>query len=126
MSWMLRNWSALSKGTPAEWAIEPAVASLGRPYRWQHPLWGLSLFPDFALIQDKVVLEIDDQRHFTTRGKAKDVERTAKLVKAGWRVVRCTNEEALSDPYGAVDRMCEEAGLSYRTRAPSPEPPAGS
>lgn len=122
MSWHLKNWAALYKGTPSEWAIEPAIASLGRPYRWQHPLWGLSLFPDFVLHADRVVIEIDDERHFTAAGLIKDKARTAKLEQAGWAVVRCTNQDAVADPYGCVDRMMAAAGLTYRTRAPSPEP----
>ena len=122
MSFMLKNWAGLYGGTPSEWAIEPAIASLGRPYRWQHPLWALSVFPDFVLHADQLVIEVDDERHFTKRGLEKDKARTAKLEQAGWRVVRCTNAEAQSDPWGTVDRLMEEAGLSYRTRRPSPEP----
>lgn len=39
---MLRRWAALyADPTPAEQAIEPAIASMGVPYRFQHPLWAL-------------------------------------------------------------------------------------
>ncbi len=112
----LKRWAGhYSNPTPAEAAIEPAIASLGIPYRFQHPVWALGIFPDFVLLHERVVIEVDDRSH---RQKAKmraDAERTAKLNKLGWRVVRCSNEEALSEPHNTVDRMMAEAGLPYRT-----------
>lgn len=111
-------WTKLYKGTAAEYALEPAVASLGVVYRWQYPFWlfgPLKYIADFLLPDHKVVLEVDDPSHFTPAGRAKDKIRTAALVRAGYRVVRCTNDEALADPYGTVDRMCEAARLSLRT-----------
>lgn len=111
---MLMRWAKLYNGTDAERAIEPAIASLGVPYRFQHPVWSLSLFPDFALLRQRLIIEVDDDSH--KRKKKADAERTAKLEKQGWRVVRCTNDEALSDPYKTVDRLMEAAGLALRTR----------
>lgn len=108
---MLMRWSRLySNMTPAEKALEPAVAALGIPYRPQHPLWALGVFVDFALLRQRVVIEVDDPGHNTKAAKIKDAERTAKLQRAGWRVVRCTNAEALSDPIGTVNRLCQVAG----------------
>lgn len=126
MSFMLKNWAGLYNGTEAEWAIEAAIASLGRPYRWQHPLWALAVFPDFVLHADRVVIEVDDDGHHTAEGIEKDKARTAKLKLAGWRVVRCTNEEAIRDPYGTVNRLMTELGLPYvakETLGPSLERP---
>ena len=111
----LARWAKLySDPTPAERALEPAVASLGVPYRFQHPLWALHVFPDFALIRDKVIIEVDDPGHRKRVNKKKDAERTAKLARAGWRVVRCTNEQAETAPYDTVDRLMADAGLPYR------------
>lgn len=111
---LLRNWAKLySQQTEAEAALEPALASLGVPYRFQHPVWAAGLFPDFVLLHQRVVIEVDDKSH---RSKKKaDAERTAKLKKLGWKVVRCTNEEAKQAPYDTVDRMMAEAGLPLRT-----------
>lgn len=117
MSWgdrHLKNWAKLYNGTPAELAIEPAIASLGVRYRFQHPLWALGLFPDFVLPDDRLVIEVDDRSHRQTKKRKADAERTAKLERAGWKVVRCTNEEALTDPLGTVNRLMTEAGLPYR------------
>jgi very-short-patch-repair endonuclease len=111
---MLTRWSGLyTNQTKAEKAIEPAVASLGVRYRTQHPLWGLRLFPDFVLLDHKLVLEIDDTSHNTKAKKKADLLRTEKLNKAGWIVVRCTNDEALSDPRAALRKMLVEAKLEH-------------
>jgi very-short-patch-repair endonuclease len=112
---LLQYWAKLYGGTPAELALEPAVASLGVPYRFQHPVWALGVFPDFVLLRERVVIEVDDAGHRRAAKKKADAERTAKLQKAGWRVVRCTNEQALAAPYDTVDRMMEELGLPFRT-----------
>ncbi len=113
----LIRWSKLySRPTDAETAIEPAIASLGVRYRFQHPMFGLRLFPDFTLHDYRVVIEVDDPSHCTKKKREADAERTERLTKAGWTVVRCTNDEATEDPYGTVDRLMEEAGLDLRTR----------
>lgn len=113
----LMRWAKLySHPTEAEAALEPAIASLGTPYRFQHPLWGLSLFPDFALLNDRVIIEVDDASHNTTKKKKEDIERTAKLTKHNWRVVRCTNAQAIDYPYETIDKLMEELGLPHRTK----------
>lgn len=113
----LLRWSKLyANPTDAEVAIEPAIASLGVRYRFQHPLFGLRLFPDFILPDYRLVIEVDDRSHFTKKKREADAERTERLNSGNWRVVRCTNEEAEEDPYGAVDKMMAEAGLTLRTR----------
>ena len=118
----LIRWSKLyANPTDAEAAIEPAIASLGVRYRFQHPMFGLRLFPDFVLPDYRVVIEVDDRSHNTKKKREADAERTERLTKAGWRVVRCSNEEAMEDPHGAVDRMMEEAGVGLRTRRESAE-----
>lgn len=113
----LLRWSKLySKPTSAEASIEPAIAALGVRYRFQHPLFGLRLFPDFILPDYRVVIEVDDRSHYTKKKREADAERTERLNSGGWKVVRCSNEEAEDDPYGTVDQMMLEAGLSLRTR----------
>jgi very-short-patch-repair endonuclease len=121
------RWVKLTRDiTAGEAALEPAVASLGVPYRFQYPMYlfgPLKYFPDFVLLDHKVIFEVDDPKHFTAEGRAKDKIRTANLKKAGYRVARVTNEAAIADPYGAVDRMCAEAGLTLRTaRSGRPAP----
>ena len=114
--YFLLRWAKLySSPTDAEAALEPAIASLGIPYRFQHPLWGLSLFPDFVLLDERIVIEVDDASHATTKKRKEDAERTLKLNKHNWRVIRCTNADAIEDPYGTVDKLMELLELPYRT-----------
>jgi very-short-patch-repair endonuclease len=116
---ILLRWAKLSSNpTEAEKALEPAVASLGVPYRFQYALWALRCFPDFALLQQRIVFEVDDPGHRRSDRKKADAERTKRLENAGWTVVRTTNAEALKDPYEAVDRMLAAAGCNLRTRRP--------
>lgn len=119
MSIMLKRWARLYEGTRSEIALEPAVASLGVRYRFQHPLWALGLFPDFVLLDDRLVIEVDDPSHRLSTRSVKDRDRTRVLEGSGWRVVRCTNDEAVRDPYGTVDRLMARADLPYRTRPPT-------
>jgi len=107
------RWHKLYKGTPAEQALEDAVARLGVPYRSQFPgfLYGFRYFPDFFLPTLQLVIEVDDTSHSRAAKILKDAERTEALESKGWQVVRCSNREALDDPDGAVRRCLIEAGL---------------
>lgn len=117
---MWGRWVRLYRGTRSELALEPAVAALGRPYRFQHPLWQLGVFPDFVLHHpdDRLVLEVDGDEHFSEAGREKDAERTRRLNSEGWKVVRCSNREAVENPYATVNRMMIQAGLPWRAEAP--------
>jgi very-short-patch-repair endonuclease len=90
--------------TPAEIAMEEAVATLGVPYRVQFPyyLWGVRFFPDFVLPTLKVIVEVDDPSHFRPEKIEADNQRTEELGALGWKVVRCTNKEALDDARGVL------------------------
>lgn len=115
----LMRWAKLySNLTPAEQALEPAVAALGVPYRVQHPIWALRVFPDFALPTLHLIIEVDDPSHNTRAKRQKDAERTAKLRARGWTVVRCSNQQALEDPRGTVTRLLREAGIDPNTLQP--------
>lgn len=107
------RWNRLYRGTPAELALEDAVAALGIPYRTQFPgfLYGFRFFPDFLLPTLKVVLEVDDASHNRIEKALADDERTDYLeTEQGWKVARCTNEEALANPGAAVRMMLASVG----------------
>lgn len=118
-------WKTLYRGTPAEHAIEPAIARLGIPYRTQYPffLWGVKFFPDFLLPTIGVVVEVDDSSHEENDKKAADALRTAAFEKLGYVVVRCSNAEALIDPKETVNRLIVEPGLLNRQGPGLPPPP---
>jgi very-short-patch-repair endonuclease len=113
----LMRWAKLySQPTPAERALEPAIAKLGLPYRFQHPIWALRVFPDFVILPLKLVIEVDDPSHSTKRKREADADRTKRLQRAGWRVVRCTNAEALADPTATVSRLLSAAGVTLQEK----------
>lgn len=97
--------------TPAERSLEPAIAALGLPYRFQHPVHLYNnqrrYFLDFALLGEGIIIEVDDKSH--KKKVAEDALRTEELLREGWRaVLRCTNEEALSDPFGTIAVLFKE------------------
>jgi hypothetical protein len=110
------RWGKLYKGTPAELALEPAIAALGLAYRNQLPgyLYGFRYFPDFFIPQLGLVIEVDDRSHRDPEKIAADAERTQHLESFGWRVARCTNEEATDNPHGTISRLLSEAGITPR------------
>lgn len=112
MNIMAMRWGKLYRGTRAELALEEAVAELGVPYRTQFPgyLFGFRYFPDFLLPTLGAVLEVDDASHARADKTLADEERTEALGKRGWRVARCTNDEAINDPRGAVRTMLSSIG----------------
>lgn len=113
---VLANWDYLYKHqTKAEATLEPYVAKLGVPYRFQHIQWKFIL--DFALPNEKVAIEVDGDSHSRAKAKLADAERTAWLEERGWKVVRAHNREVLADPAGALNRMMSEANLPYRIDA---------
>lgn len=112
----LRWWAAaLTDQTDAEQALEPAVASLGLRYRCQHPVLGYRYRLDFALLDEGLAIEVDDDSHLEPEKQVEDLKRTEECSELGWKIVRCTNEEALTDPWGTVDRLMAAADLPHRT-----------
>lgn len=101
-----RFWSLYHRITPAEAAIEPHLAALGRPYRFQHPILGY--FADFAFVADRLILEVDGASHRKKGAPEKDAQRDKRLEAYGWRVLRVTNEDVFSEPE-AVARLVSTA-----------------
>lgn len=100
---MLRYWARLYLNqTAAEKALEPAIAALGVPYRAQHPFFQFKLIADFALIDDKLVIEVDGESHNRPAQIKKDLEHMIALKSLGWDVVRVRNEDATARPAETV------------------------
>lgn len=111
---MAMRWGRLYEGTSAEHSLEDAVAKLGVPYRTQFPGWkyGCRFFPDFVLPTLGIVIEVDDASHDRTDKKLKDADRSDTIADVwGWRVLRCSNNDALFRPHETVKRLLSEAGL---------------
>lgn len=92
-----------SKRTKAELSLEPAIASLGEPYRAQMLFPGLQHIADFCLPRRNLIIEVDGSSHENIVQQYKDCVNTLALKRIGWDVVRCSNEAAISKPYQTLD-----------------------
>jgi very-short-patch-repair endonuclease len=90
--------------THEEQLMDREVAKLGKPYRFQWLVLG-NIIADFALLDDKIIIEVDGTSHTTAAAKKKDAKRTERLEAAGWRVVRCWNHEVREDAAGTLAKM---------------------
>lgn len=96
--------------TEAEKALEPAIAALGERYRVQYPFLALKYFADFALLDRKIIVEVDGDSHNTPAQKEKDLQHALQVLELGWVIVRVTNEQASQNPEKTVKIALEVAG----------------
>lgn len=94
--------------SPAQTALEPHIAALGRIYRAQHPFPAFRIIADFVIPDLGLRIECDGKEHRQPARKREDAATDAKLAAKGWRTVRLTNEEILADPAGALEKALKE------------------
>ena len=68
---------------------------LGAHFRRQHVV--VDYIPDFVCLAKQLIIEIDGGYHLEGEHPQRDAERTAELAKQGFRVLKFTNEEVLTD-----------------------------
>ncbi len=89
--------------TPAEkrlWRVIRGDA-LGVTFRRQHAI--PPYIADFASIEAMRVVELDGGTH----AERDDPARDAALADAGWRVLRCWNNEVMGNLEGVLQRIAE-------------------
>jgi len=94
--------------TPAETRLWNALSRrqlAGLKFRRQHPVG--QFIVDFYCPAYKLVIEVDGDIH--TYQKAYDNARTEQLQSFGYRVLRFTNEEVLSDLQTVLARIMQVA-----------------
>jgi len=69
----------------------------------QRPILGFVV--DFYCPTLKLVIEVDDESHFTPEGQAYDLERTQKLEGLGLKVLRFSNLEATQNLEGVRKQL---------------------
>jgi very-short-patch-repair endonuclease len=76
---------------------------------------------DFVWPEQRLIVETDGAAaHAGERARARDLERDAELVAAGWRVIRVTYERLMREP----ERVAEQIARALRP-ARLPAAPAG-
>jgi very-short-patch-repair endonuclease len=103
--------------TPAEatfWKIVKNSKFEGRKFIRQHSVGNYIL--DFYCPSEKLAVELDGKRHFSSGGAEEDRERTAYLESKGIRVVRFENREVFEE----TERMLDVIRLNFRFGSPAP------
>jgi very-short-patch-repair endonuclease len=66
-----------------------------------------SYIVDFVSLRRKLIIEIDGGQHNEEMEKERDKERTTRLEEQGYRIMRFWNNEVLTNPEGALERIRE-------------------
>ena len=115
----------LRKSSPdAERAIWNAVRNRqlgGYKFRRQHPV--ARYFADFACVEAQLIVELDGGQHFEPEVIEADRRRTDELKRAGFKVLRFTDREALMERDGVLTRILD--WLHIHHPHPNPLPQAG-
>lgn len=92
--------------TPAEqalWSVLRGAALDGRKFRRQQRLG--PFFGDFVCQAARLVVEADGETHVGEAARARDAQRTAYLEREGYRVLRFSNADILTNLDGVVDAI---------------------
>jgi len=73
---------------------------VGYKFRRQRPIGPFIV--DFACVERKLIVEADGGQH---AGSERDEQRTARLERRGWRVLRFWNNDILANPSGVVETI---------------------
>jgi len=94
------------KQTPAEtimWELLRDRRCADLKFRRQHQIG--EYVADFYCDEGKLVVELDGTVHATSEQAKKDKTRDAYLLSLGFKVIRLSNEEFLSDPESALGKI---------------------
>jgi len=115
--------------TPAEkalWSILRGSKLEGHKFRREQRLG--PYFGDLVCHEARLVVEADGDTHFDEDGKRRDALRTAFLEREGYRVLRFTNHEIMTNLDGVATAIRNALTLTLplgsAERAP-PSPPRG-
>ena len=67
--------------------------------------------PDFVARAERLIVELDGDSH--AGAEAYDARRTAQLQAQGWRVIRFTNSDAMTNPEGVARAILIALGRDF-------------
>jgi very-short-patch-repair endonuclease len=105
--------------TQAEQLLWKALRKHKLPFRRQAPIGPFIV--DFAWHSARLIVELDGGIHRLADVAARDAVRAGWLERQGYRVIRFTNDEVLSDPEGAAGTVV----VAARTPPSQPFPHRG-
>ncbi len=97
---------------------------VGYKFRRQHPVEGF--IADFACLQKGLIVEADGGYHETPEQKEYDEYRTKELEAVGFKVIRFTNEEIISNVYNVCNKIKEIISNITATKHQSASPLSNS
>jgi very-short-patch-repair endonuclease len=99
------------------WAMLRAHRLQGARFRRQTPIG--PYIADFVCHAAKLIIELDGGQHFEATHEARDAHRTAFLASKGFRVLRFSNHDVLTNRQGVLETIAIAI-----EEAPSPPSPA--
>ena len=94
---------------------------LGFKFRRQHPVG--CYFTDFACVEAGLIVELDGGQHFEPEAMKADARRTVSLNALGFRVLRFTDREVLTEMSAVLQAIFD--WLQAHCPHPIPLPQAG-
>ncbi len=78
----------------------------GYKFRRQHPID--KFIPDFVCLEEKLIVEVDGDYHFTEEQMELDKARTQILEEFGYRIIRFLNEDVINAAQFVVEKIKSE------------------
>ncbi|HTN07857.1 leucine--tRNA ligase [Agriterribacter sp.] len=107
---ILKEYGRLNRQNPtaAEDALWQHIRNnkLGVKVRRQHAVQGYIV--DFALLEVKLIIEVDGEYHNVEQQKIYDEARTGYLNEFGLNLIRFSNDEVLNDIHSVIGKIQEE------------------
>ncbi|WP_412774764.1 endonuclease domain-containing protein [Nitrobacter sp.] len=90
----------------------------GRSFRRQFPIGPFVV--DFVCHAAKLVIELDGGQHFSDAGETRDARRTALIEARGFRILRFSNHDVMTNRTGVLEAIAAALKASVH-----PPPQAG-
>jgi len=101
-NYAVKNRTAMTQAEEILWQ-ELRGNKLGVHFRRQHVIG--SYIADFMSLKNHLVIEIDGDYHQSPEQQLLDAERTRYLETKGYRVIRFTNQEVLTDLESVMSKL---------------------